>query len=133
MKFKLSLDEKNNVILTVAPQHKSIFQKLLGASQTESLDHVDDKLAFAIDELRFLSEKYSNKEQLDITPTQIIMSPHLAASLSNESAQQLGLPLFTDLTIEFDAKNTFGSPEFRLAYEWQRNGIREVPVAKGLF
>ena len=67
MKFELSLDEKNNVILTVAPQHKSIFQKLLGGSQTESLDQVDDKLAFAIDELRFLSEKYSNKEQLDIT------------------------------------------------------------------
>lgn len=131
MKFELSLDEKNNVILTVAPQHKSIFQKLLGASQTESLDQVNDKLAFAIDELRFLSEKYSNKEQLDITPTQIIMSPHLAASLSNESAQQLGLPLFTDLTIEFDAKNTFGSPEFRLTYEWQRNGVREVPHRKG--
>ena len=105
MKFELSLDEKNNVILTIAPQHKSIFQKLLGASHTESLDHVDDKLAFAIDELRFLSEKYFNKEQLDITSTQIMMLPHLAASLSNESAQQFGLPPFTDLTIEFDAKN----------------------------
>lgn len=129
MNFKLSYDA-NMVVLTIVPQKANLIKRIIGSSLKEDLDHVHDKLAEAIAELRYLAD--TKEEQLAITADKIIMSAHLAASLSKESAEQFDLPPFVnDLAVKFDVENIVGDPNFKLIYEWQRYGKRELPHRSG--
>jgi hypothetical protein len=68
---------------------------------------------------------------LVIASEQISLSHRLAASLSGEVAQVLGLPPIVDLTLRTDAEGVVGSSGFRLKAEWFKNGQRQLPRRVG--
>lgn len=120
----------NHQGITLALKSKSggLLQKFLGRDKKlnlESLSSSDRNLIIAFADLRALSKDDSS--DLNISPDHIWMSHDLAANLTSETAQILGLPPLVDLTLRTDAVGLVGSPNFRLKAEWFKNGQRQLP------
>lgn len=106
----------------------------LMARRVPDLDQLPDAeraLAMALADLRSLAEETG--EALDIAADQISLSHRLAARVDAETADAIGLPGLTDLTLSTDAEGLVGSPGFRLTTTWIRNGQRRTPARRGAF
>lgn len=89
----------------------------------------DRDILFTIGDLRAWSD--THPDEVTITPDRLKISHDAAANLSAPSAEALGLPRMVDLTLKTDVTGVLGRPDFRLHYEWSRNGRREIPKRTG--
>lgn len=89
----------------------------------------DHNLLFAIGELRAWGD--THPEDVTVAPDHLRISHDAAASLTAQAADALGLPRAVDLMLKTDVTGVLGRPDFRLHYEWLRNGRRENPKRIG--
>lgn len=111
---------------------QGIFTRLLPKQTNRSFTELapqDRDLIFAIADLRAWADQHP--DAVDIAPDHLSISHDAAASLSGAAAETLGLPPIIDLTLKTDVTGVLGRPEFRLHYEWSRNGRREMPERVG--
>lgn len=121
------------IVLDVQPERRKLLARMFMPSSSEpdleNLSEQDHRLIFAVGDLRALSDEMG--EKLEITKTRITMSHRLVAALDSETAEILGLPPLTDLTLCTDAEGVIGSPNFRLTYHWERGGQHRRPQRTG--
>ena len=86
-------------------------------------------LAWALGELEALAEDL--EEIVERGEDEIRISHRLAAHVSQTTADVLGLPPFTDLTLRCDLEGTPEDPEFRIICRWQRRGRDVFPKRVG--
>lgn len=89
----------------------------------------DRDLLFAIGDLRAWGD--THPEDVTVAPDHLRISHDAAASLSAPAAEALGLPRAVDLILKTDVIGVLGRPDFRLYYEWSRQGRRESPKRTG--
>lgn len=89
----------------------------------------DRDLLLAIGDLRNWGD--AHPEEVTITPEHLRLSHDAVASLSAPAAEALGLPPTVDLLLKTDVTGVLGRPDFRLHYEWSRQGRRETPKRTG--
>lgn len=117
--------------LTLKQTGNGIIQRFAIRKNKRDLEHLppaDRDLIIALADLRARAE---NESDYEIQPDQIRLSHRLAAGLSSETAQILGLPPLVDLTLRTDAEGLVGSPNFRLKAEWFKNGQKQLPRRTG--
>jgi hypothetical protein len=105
-----------------------LFSKPLERSFT-SLASPDRDLLFALGDLRAWNDTHPG--EVVIAADHLHISHDAAASLSAPSAEALGLPRTIDLMLRTDVTGVLGRPDFRLHYEWSRQGRRETPKRTG--
>ncbi|MFW8564857.1 DEAD/DEAH box helicase [Orrella sp. 11846] len=120
-----------SVTLRLASTQKGFLQRLLPSKTTDlnQLSSIDRRLAFAIADLRALGEEL--KQNPIIGSHTIEMTHQLAAAVDAETAQILGLPPLTDLTLRTDVEGVLGTPSFRLRAQWFRDGRARSPARTG--
>ncbi len=131
MEFVLSTTQ-DIITLSSKDQRTSLLHRLMRKTNRADLQNLspDERpLAYAIADLRAAADEY--REPLSIDSDRIMMSHRLAASVSGETGQTLGLPPFVDMLLKTDAEGIVGSSGFRLRYEWSRNGQRQLPHRTG--
>ncbi|MDL2398453.1 DEAD/DEAH box helicase [Rhizobium mayense] len=131
MNFDVSVSP-NAIILFVKDKPASLLRRLLRGSikpNLQTLSPDERALAYAIADLRAASDALG--EPLSVESDRIVMSHRVAASVSADAGALLGLPPFVDMTLKTDAEGIVGSSDFRLRYEWSRNGQRQVPRRTG--
>ena len=115
------------------PQQKQgLLSRFLVKPNTRSFTDLapeDRNLLFAIGDLRAWGD--THPDEVTITPDRLTVSHDAAASLSAPAAEALGLPRAVDLVLKTDVTGVLGRPDFRLHYEWSRNGRRETPKRTG--
>ena len=126
MKLELSYD-KDGVSLTLAPTTglASKALKLIGRGQ-------EDKELFhsaALADLHAVAEELG--EHVEISRDLVRMSHRTLSELPAEAADALGLPPLVDLTLRTDVAGIVGSPNYRLTYEWTRDGASEIVSRTG--
>ncbi|MCV2890669.1 DEAD/DEAH box helicase [Ruegeria aquimaris] len=89
----------------------------------------DRDLLFAIGDLRAWED--SHPGEVTVAPDLLRISHDAAASLSAAAADALGLPRTVDLMLRTDVTGVLGRPDFKLHYEWFRQGQRETPKRTG--
>ncbi|MCA1335465.1 DEAD/DEAH box helicase [Pseudooceanicola marinus] len=89
----------------------------------------DRDLLFSIGDLRAWGD--THPDEVTVAPDHLRISHDAAASLSAPAADALGLPRAVDLILKTDVTGVLGRPDFRLHYEWSRNGRREHPRRSG--
>ncbi len=89
----------------------------------------DRDLLFAIGDLRVWGDTHPG--EVTVASDHLRISHDAAASLSAPAAEALGLPRAVDLMLKTDVTGVLGHPDFRLHYEWLRNGRRETPRRSG--
>ena len=107
-------------------------KRIRGSAKKQDLQHLppgERDLILALADLRALAGE--DTSGLLIATDHIRLSHRLAASVSGEVAQVLGLPPIVDLTLRTDAEGVVGSPGFRLKAEWFKNGQRQLPRRVG--
>lgn len=113
-------------------QRQGIFARLLSKPTARSFTDLapeDRDLLFAIADLRAWADTHA--DTVDITSDRLKISHDAAASLSAPAAEVLGLPRAVDITLKTDVTGVLGHPDFRLHYEWSRDGRREAPNRTG--
>jgi SNF2 family DNA or RNA helicase len=130
MQFDLSISADG---VTLTPRRDTgLLHRLFRRGAQPDLTHLTEgerSLAYAIADARALADGL--KEELSIDSDRIVIPHRLVASLEREAAEVLGLPPITDLTLKTDAEGIVGSSNFKLRYEWIRNGQRQLPVRTG--
>ena len=109
-----------------------IFSRLMSKPAARSftdLSPEDRDLLFAIGDLRAWGDRHP--DDVTVAPDHLSISHDAAASLSAQAAETLGLPRAVDLTLKTDVTGVLGRPDFRLHYEWLRNGRKENPRRVG--
>ncbi|UWR10924.1 DEAD/DEAH box helicase [Sulfitobacter mediterraneus] len=86
-------------------------------------------MLFAIGDLRAWED--THPDDVEIATDHLRMSHDAAANLSAQAAETLGLPAIVDLMLKTDVSGVLGRPDFRLHYEWSRDGQRESPKRTG--
>ena len=103
--FDLTFDQ-NFVCLTLGDSQKTgRLARLFSKPKRKELDRLDPsdrELILAVAELKSLAEV--SPDEVDIGSDRIRFSHRLAATLTSESAQTLGLPPLVDLTLRTDAE-----------------------------
>ena len=130
MSLSFSYDT-HGVSLTLS-QEKGLVAKLLAwKSQKDfnSLAADDRRFLIALADLRAQAD--GAEHELSISSDSILMTHRLAASLDSENADVLGLPSMVDLVLKTDVEGVVGSSNFKLRYEWFKNGLREQPIRSG--
>ncbi|NKK00619.1 ATP-dependent helicase [Rhizobium leguminosarum bv. viciae] len=131
--MKLSLSTSPGaIVLTVKDQSASLLHRLVRRSSKADLQYLSAEerpLAYAIADLRAAADGLD--EPLSIDSDRIVMSHRIAASISGEAGELLGLPPFVDMILKTDVEGIVGSSSFRLRYEWSRNGQRQLPHRTG--
>ncbi|WP_428925425.1 DEAD/DEAH box helicase [Marinibacterium sp. SX1] len=89
----------------------------------------DRDLLFAMGDLRAWGDTHAG--EVAIAPDHLRISHDAAASLSAPAAEALGLPRTIDMMLRTDVTGVLGRPDFRLHYEWSRQGRRESPRRTG--
>jgi len=131
MEFLISTSQ-NSVTLAAKDRSAGLLHRFIRRpvkADLQNLSSEERPLAFAIADLRAAADEYN--EHLSIDSDRIVISHRLAASVSSETAQILGLPPFVDMILKTDAEGIVGSKDFRLRYEWSRNGQRQLPRRTG--
>ena len=123
----------DDVIEIRFPQSKQGLLSRLMAKQTPrsftDLAQEDRDLLFAMGDLRAWED--SHPGSITVAPDHLALSHDAAASLSAPAAEVLGLPHTIDLMLKTDVTGVLGRPDFRLHYEWSRQGRRETPKRTG--
>ncbi|MBY2964301.1 DEAD/DEAH box helicase [Rhizobium leguminosarum] len=131
MHFSLSASPES-IALTVETQAVGLLHRLMRRGMKADLQNLSAQerpLAYAIADLRAAAD--AHRESLSIDSDRIVMSHRIAASVSSDTGQLLGLPPFVDIVLKTDAEGIVGSSGFRLRYEWSRNGQRQLPHRTG--
>ncbi|MFC3167725.1 DEAD/DEAH box helicase [Paracoccus fontiphilus] len=113
-------------------QKQNLLSRLMSRPTRRSFTDLapeDRDLLFAIGDLRAWGD--THPDEVSVAPEHIQISHDAAASLSAPAAEALGLPRVVDLTLKTDVVGVLGRPDFRLHYEWFRNGRRETPKRTG--
>ena len=122
----------DNEWIVVEPESPKGFLNFLRRGKSPSVDdsiRENANLAFAIAELRMKSDE--NPGTAKIEADRIEMKHELAARLNEDSAIALGLPPLVHLNLNADVSGVFGSPDFRLKFEWSRFGQKHYPKRVG--
>lgn len=120
------------VTLTLRPDQSGLLGRILGKASPRDLENLPPQerdLLLAIGDLRALADEMPGS--LKISGGEIAMSHRLAASLDGQTAQTLGLPPLVDLTLKTDVEGMIGGSNFRLRYEWQHHGKRQLVERQG--
>ena len=113
-------------------QRKGILSRLISKPTARSFTDLapeDRNLLFAIGDLRAWED--AHPEDVEIAAAHLRISHDAAAQLSAQSAEALGLPATVDLILKTDVTGVLGRSDFRLHYEWSRDGRREIPKRTG--
>ncbi|WP_299927092.1 DEAD/DEAH box helicase [uncultured Pelagimonas sp.] len=89
----------------------------------------DRDLLFAMGDLRNWGDAHEG--EVVVAPDHLRLSHDAAANLSAPAAEALGLPRTVDLMLKTDVSGVLGRRNFRLHYEWSRQGRRETPKRTG--
>lgn len=89
----------------------------------------DRDLLFALGDLRAWGD--THPDDVTVASDHLRISHDAAASLSAPAADALGLPRAVDLMLKTDVTGVLGRPDFRLHYEWSRQGRRATPKRIG--
>lgn len=122
----------NNIEIRFPQQRQGILSRLVAKPTARSFTDLapeDRNLLFAIGDLRAWAD--THPEDVEITADHLCISHDAAAHLSAPSAEVLGLPATVDLMLKTDVTGVLGRPDFRLHYEWSRDGRREIPKRTG--
>ena len=114
------------------PVKQGLLSRLMAKPSARSFTELaaeDRDLLFSIGDLRAWGD--THPDEVTITPDHLRISHDAAASLSAPAAEALGLPRAVDLMLKTDVTGVLGRPDFRLHYEWSRNGRREHPRRSG--
>ncbi|NBN77691.1 ATP-dependent helicase [Microvirga tunisiensis] len=114
------------------PEKTTLFSRLMPKRSSRSFTDLapDDRdLLFALGDLRAWEDRHPG--DVTIAADHIRLSHDAAASLSSASAEAIGLPRTVDLLLKTDVTGVLGRPDFKLSYEWSRQGRREVPIRIG--
>lgn len=131
MMFQFSYDTQG-VTLKLMSDKKGILSSFLSRSSVKDLNALsqqDRELALAIADLRATSDDI--RSPVEIHSDHIFLSHILASHLKSSVADVLGLPRLITMTLKTDAEGVIGSPNFRLRYEWTKNGRREIVKRTG--
>jgi SNF2 family DNA or RNA helicase len=119
--------------LTLTPKRDTgILHRLFRRGVEPDLTHLSDaerSLAFAIADAKATADEI--RERISVDSDRIFISHRVAASLGKEASAALGLPPLVDFTLKTDVEGIVGSTNFRLRYEWSKNGQRQLPVRAG--
>ena len=111
---------------------QGLLSRLISKTKERSfteLNPEDRDLLFAIGDLRNWGDAHEG--EVTVAPDHLRLSHDAAASLSAPAAEALGLPRTVDLMLKTDVSGVLGRPDFRLHYEWSRQGRRETPKRTG--
>ncbi|CUJ83699.1 N-formylmethionyl-tRNA deformylase [Shimia thalassica] len=111
---------------------QGLLSRLMAKPSTRSFTDLapeDRDLLFAIGDLRAWKDNHPG--EVKVAPDLLRISHDAAASLSAPAADALGLPRTVDLMLRTDVTGVLGRPEFKLHYEWFREGHRETPKRIG--
>lgn len=114
------------------PTKQGLLSRLISKPTIRSFTHLapeDRDLLFAVADLRAWADTHPG--DVTIAQDHIRVSHDAAASLSSPAAEALGLPPVVDLMLKTDVIGVLGRPDFKLHYEWSRNGRRESPRKAG--
>jgi len=127
MNFEMTFDE-HHITLTPNVEHPFL-RRLLGQQPVKVNLHnpgPDERtLAYALADLRASANELA--EFLKIEEERVVLSHRLAAHMSAQAGDILGLPRFVEMTLKTDAEGIVGSPNFRLHYEWLLHGKIQRP------
>jgi hypothetical protein len=124
MSFDFSFDA-SGATLTLKPEKRSLLSGLLGRRRVANLTRLsstDRALLVAVADLKAMASD-KRGAMLDLGPQQIHLSHQLLAGVDGTTAEALGLPPLVDLTLSTDVEGIVGSQNFRLRYQWSRNGL----------
>ena len=113
-------------------QRQGLLSRLMAKPGSRSFTDIapeDRNLLFAIGDLRAWGDRHL--DEVTVSTDHLRISHDAAASLSAPAAEALGLPPVVDLMLKTDVTGVLGRPDFRLHYEWSRNGHRETPKRTG--
>lgn len=117
------------------PKKRDLLSRFRSAGQGQTsfskLPESHRDLLFALADLRAWGDTHEGEVEID--EDRLRLSHDAVASLSAGAAAALGLPQDVDLTLRTDVVGVIGRPDFRLDYEWNRNGRREVPKRQQAF
>ncbi|MGK7663524.1 MULTISPECIES: DEAD/DEAH box helicase [unclassified Marinovum] len=114
------------------PAKQGLLSRLMVKPSARSFTELapeDRDLLFSIGDLRAWGD--THPDEVTIASDHLRISHDAAASLSAPAADALGLPRAVDLILKTDVTGVLGRPDFRLHYEWSRNGRREHPRRSG--
>lgn len=115
------------------PERKhGLFSRLMSKPTARSFTELapeDRDLLFAIGDLRAWGD--THPQDVSVAQDHLRISHDAAASLSAQAAETLGLPRAVDLMLKTDVTGVLGRADFRLHYDWFRNGRRESPKRVG--
>jgi len=128
--FELSYSADAITLKTTSVRGRLLSRLLAGAKRDLSrLSLHDSDLLCAIADLKSLAEDAPG--ELTISSDEIRVSHRLAAKLDSETALVLGLPALVDLTFRTDVEGLLGSANFKIRYEWSKNGQHQNPRRVG--
>jgi superfamily II DNA or RNA helicase len=131
MAFKLDITPQG-VILQMQHEQAGLLRKLWQRKVQSSLSELviaDRDLTLAIADLRAMEDQWPG--EVRIGEREINLSHRVTAALGGRVAEVLNLPPTVDLTLRTDAQGLLGSRNFKLRYEWFRQGQRQFPVRTG--
>jgi hypothetical protein len=131
MAFKLDITP-HGVILQMQHEQAGLLRRLWQRQVQSSLSELviaDRDLTLAIADLRAMEDQWPN--EVRIGEREINLSHRVTAALGGRAAEVLNLPPAVDLTLRTDAEGLLGSSNFKLRYEWFRQGQRQFPVRTG--
>jgi SNF2 family DNA or RNA helicase len=123
---------EDEIEIRLPQQRQGLLSRLMSKPTSRSFTDLtpeDRNLLFAIGDLRAWDD--THPEEVEITTDHLRISHDAAANLSTPAAETLGLPPVVDLILQTDVTGVLGRPDFRLHYEWSRNGQRETPKRTG--
>lgn len=111
---------------------RRLLGRLTGKGRERSFTDLspDDRdLLLAIGDLHAWEDNHPG--DVMVTPDHLRIAHDAAANLSAASADALGLPRTVDLLLKTDVTGVLGKPDFKLHYEWTRQGHQESPKRTG--
>ncbi|MXU65916.1 DEAD/DEAH box helicase [Oceanomicrobium pacificus] len=122
----------DDIEIRFPPTRQGLLSRLMATPKNRSFTELapeDRDLLFAIGDLRAWADTHI--DDVSVAPDLLRISHDAAASLSVQAADALGLPRTVDLLLKTDVTGVLGRPDFKLHYEWSRNGRREHPRRRG--
>jgi superfamily II DNA or RNA helicase len=122
----------DGVELSLIHEKQGLLKSLLRRKTNEnihSLSSRDRDLLFAIADLRACADELG--EEVEIGDDRIFLSHRLAAAIDAKAADVLGLPPLVDLAFRTDVEGVPGQSQFRLRFDWLRDGRKEMVSRTG--
>lgn len=133
MSFTCAYDEAG-LTLTLAPERSGLFGRLLARRAPRHLEDLvreERAVALALADLEATVEEDGDRDALRIDTDTLHLSHRLAARIDAATAAIIGLPPLADLVLRTDVEGSPGALDFRLRYQWLRDGQRQMPRRTG--